>query len=496
MTPVLQGFTGHVPPAFVDKNPGLKSMKLTWMKFSDTYMLDWEEPVFTDIGKEFIHELTKEYGTDHLYAIDQFIEMRPYGKDTSYLKNMSRAIYEGMEEADTEGIWVLQTWPFAIGLEFWDSVLTKAYFEGVPDDRLIALELHGEQWKFTGWNRFDGWYGKPWIWCILSNFGDRVNMFGDLPQMASNLQKARMGPGNGNLSGLGLINEGLDYNPVMYEYVTDMIWEEELPDLDAWKERFLRSRYGRINENITAAWKNIFEYYYTKARIFEKNPINNRPQPVENDIWPSEASVRGIQYLMNASEELQDIDAYRFDVVNLLRQVMGQYGRHLLYEITTSYKDKDLQRFEALVDSFICLSGEIEELLATREEFLLGKWISDSRERATTAAEEQLYEWGAKEIITCAWHLPKVYGYALKDWAGMYSSYYLPRWTKLFEAMRSDLSGEKKFDPDDFTEKILIWEDQWVDLREENIISVPQGNPVVLAGAMWKKYGPALLHVQ
>jgi alpha-N-acetylglucosaminidase len=59
MTPVLQGFTGHVPLRFAKKNPDIKVSKLTWMGFSQTYLLDWKEPVFTSIDKDFISELSK-----------------------------------------------------------------------------------------------------------------------------------------------------------------------------------------------------------------------------------------------------------------------------------------------------------------------------------------------------------------------------------------------------------------------------------------------------
>ncbi len=41
------------------KNPGLKYTKLTWIDFEPTVLLDQEEPVFTEIGKDFILELEK-----------------------------------------------------------------------------------------------------------------------------------------------------------------------------------------------------------------------------------------------------------------------------------------------------------------------------------------------------------------------------------------------------------------------------------------------------
>ena len=495
MTPVLQGFTGHVPPTFVKKNPDLKFSNLRWVDFPKTYLLDWKEPVFTKIGKDFISELTKEYGTDHLYAIDQFVEMRPANGDTSYLKNMSKKIFSSIDQADPIGKWVIMTWPFIVDTTFWNRNRTKAYFDGVPNNRMIALELMGESWNMTGWYKHDGWYGKLWIWSIIQNFGDNVSMYGGLPQIAENFRKVLSSPEKGNLSGMGLMMEGLGYNPVIYEFVTDMMWETGVPDLNKWKRKYLQSRYGIINKNIINAWEYIFNYYYTKIKRFEGNPINDRPHLVENDIWPSKASVLGAKMLIGTANELKNIDAYQFDIVNLFRQIFGQYAGHLLYEITNSYQNKNIEKFDESVKKFINLSEKIEQLLTTRKEFLLGKWIGDSREHATNVQEEYLYEQNAKKIITI-WGGHWLYGYALKDWAGMYSSYYLPRWKKFFVSMRSEISGGDILDYDSFIKDIMIWEDNWVNLREKEITSVPSGNSIMLAKELWEQYGENILNHQ
>lgn len=494
MTPVLQGFTGHVPSAFANKNPDLKFTNLNWADFPETFLLDWEEPIFTEIGKNFIRELTKEYGTDHLYAIDQFIEMKPNSGDTSYLKNMSKAIFTGLNQADPKGKWVLQTWPFSVHhRDFWSPSRVKAYMDGVPDNHMIALELMGESTQTQGWYKHNGWYGKPWIWGIISNFGDKVSMFGGLPHIAENFEKVLSSPNKGNLAGMGLMMEGLDYNPVVYDFVTDIMWETEVPDLANWKRKYLQTRYGVINEDILHAWEYIYDYYYTTNGIFEENPINKRPTLVEKDIWPSEASVLAVKNLIEISNELKHVDTYQFDIVNLFRQVFGQYAGHLLHKITTSYHNKNIKEFDESVREFVELSKKLEQLLATREEFLLGKWIEDSRKHATNEQEQQLYEWNAKAIITI-WGGRALYGYALKDWAGMYSSYYLPRWESFFASLRLDILGEKKLDYEEFIKDIMLWEDNWVTIQEEQIKSVPTGNSILLAKELWEQYGEYLLN--
>ena len=491
MTPVLQGFTGHIPPALAKKNPGLKITNLSWIDFPETYLLDWTDSLFTSIGRDFIRELIKEYGTDHFYAIDQFIEMTPVSGDTAYLKNMGKTVYSSIAAADPDGKWVLQSWAFTYQDKFWTPARTKAYFDGVPDDRMIALELAGESWRQTGWHKHDGWYGKQWVWSVLQNFGDKVGMYGGLTQIAENLEKALSSPDKGKLSGMGLMMEGLDYNPVIFEFVTDQMWETDVQDLNKWKIKYLKSRYGNTDKDIIDGWEHLFNYYYTKIKYFEQNPINLRPKLIDEDIWPAEASVLGAKKLMEAAHELKDVDAFQFDIVNLLRQIFGQYAGHLLYEITNSYKQNDIKKFDGSVREFIHLSEKLEQLMSTREEFLFDKWIADSRERATNSKEEQLYEWNAKAIIT-KWGGNVLYGYALKDWAGLYSSYYLPRWKKLFNEMRIEISGGDKLDYDKFTKDILIWEDRWIEQREENIFPRPSGNSYEVAVELWENYGKDL----
>jgi alpha-N-acetylglucosaminidase len=203
--------------------------------------------------------------------IDQFIEMNPENGDTAYLKNMSKTIFSSIDRADPIGKWVIQTWPFK-ELTYWNRDRTKAYFDGAPDDRMIALELMGESWFYTGWYKHSGWYGKSWVWSVISNFGDNVSMFGGLPQIAENYAKALSDPQRGNLKGMGMMNEGLDYNPVVYELVSDLMWEDHVPDLNQWKAEYLNSRYGGAGKTITGAWN----YYITITIITQSRAFSKR----------------------------------------------------------------------------------------------------------------------------------------------------------------------------------------------------------------------------
>ena len=88
------------------------------------------------------------------------------------------------------------------------------------------------------------------------------------------MKKLSPDPGKGDLAGMGLMMEGLDYNPVTYEFVTDLMWEKGVPDLKEWKRKYLQSRYGNLNDSIIKGWDHIFNYYYTKSGLFESKSNN------------------------------------------------------------------------------------------------------------------------------------------------------------------------------------------------------------------------------
>ena len=111
MTPVLQGFTGHVPAAVGEKFPDAKLHRIHWIEW-DTHLLDPLDPLFAKVAGLFMEEQTRRFGSDHFYAADTFIEMVPPSGELDYLDHLARAIYYGMARTDPQSVWVLQGWAF------------------------------------------------------------------------------------------------------------------------------------------------------------------------------------------------------------------------------------------------------------------------------------------------------------------------------------------------------------------------------------------------
>ena len=135
------------------------------------------------IGKQFLQTQTKLFGTDHLYSADTFNENEPPSDDTGYLAKLSGRLYKSMEEADPESVWVMQGWLFYSDRKFWKAPQIKALLDAVPDEHMILLDLAAEIEPV--WKRTNAFYGKPWIWNMVHNFGGNISMFGRMDGVAA-----------------------------------------------------------------------------------------------------------------------------------------------------------------------------------------------------------------------------------------------------------------------------------------------------------------------
>ena len=486
MKTVLPGFSGHIPKALVDRNPELKYQKLEWWGFS-TYILDWQDPAFKKISALFMRHQRETYGTDHYYNIDPFNEMKPPSMELEYLTNMSRTIFSCIDESDPKGIWVCMTW-FAKKLEGgWFPEPTREFFEAVPDDRMLALELWGENWKGTGWHHREGWYGKPWVWSILQDFGDRVDIFGGLPQIVENFGRMKNSPEHGNLQGMGIMTEGLGYNPVVYELVLDMMWGDGVKDLEAWKAEYLKKRYGTVPEPVRKSWDILYGSRYTQTNLVDNAPLNFSPKLVDSfetdprlaDSW---------KLMIDGAPALKDNPAYQFDLVNLGREVLGNFAPYYVVAIKKALDAKDADALRKAGDDLLEFMRDSDRLLASNEHLLLGRWLADARSWGTTPEDKALLEWGAKRQIT-DWG-GKIGSYAIKEWAGMLTDRALPVWTEYLQKMEMALREGKPVDMKQLNKDYALSIATWAD-RSSTLPVTAIGDPVEISRELWEKYQPA-----
>jgi alpha-N-acetylglucosaminidase len=486
MTPVLQGFTGHVPQAVERIFPDAKLYRIRWIDW-DTNLLDPLDPRFAKIAAIWMEEQQKRFGASHLYAADTFIEMTPPSGDTQDLANLSRAIYDGLVRHDPQAVWVLQTWIFLYQEAFWTQPRIEAFLGAVGHEQMLCLDLACE--NRPQWSRTQGFCGKPWLWCNIQNYGCTVSLGGSLKGINTDLPAARTDPLGARLVGLGFVNEGLDYNPVVYDLMFEMAWREEPVDLKAWIAGYSACRYGRSNANAEEAWNILLTTVYDGPHR-TRSVIDHVPTLAGRRGGPSYSNLRladSWRALLAASDQLGESDAYQFDLVNLARQVLTNHAGQLHGEIIKAHKAGDLDAFDAAAQRFLNLIGELDELLGSRKEFLLGKWLGDARRWGETDAEKAQMEWNARRVITLWGGGTAINDYARKEWAGMLSGFYLQRWEPYLAQQRQALASGQPLDEEASYARLRAWMLAWSD-QSTSFPDRPRGDSVALAKELWARY--------
>ena len=486
MTPVLQGFTGHVPEATKKKYPDATLHTVHWIEWN-TFLLDPLDVRFAQVASLWHEEQSKRFGTNHLYAADTFIEMVPPKGDHAYLANLSQAIFNGMAQNDSQAVWVLQGWAFMYKRDFWTQPRLQAFLDAVPDDRMLLLDLFCESRPM--WSQTNAFCGKHWLWCNVQTFGGAVRLGGALNQNNTGLMSARLDPNSGNLTGLGFVNEALDCNPVTYDLMFEMAWRDTPVDANQWIEDYAHYRYGQSHKDVQHAWRILNNTVYNSANhgasIIEQSPTlkpGSSGGSYSNtrlaDAWCA---------LLDASDSFGQVDTYRFDLVNVARQVLANYAACLHNDLAAAYQDGDVRAFRQAAEEFLALIEDLDELLATRKEFLLGRWLEDAKRWGTNNAEQQVFQWNARRVLTLWGQGPAIDDYARKLWSGMLTGYYLKRWEWYLDELEKSLETRKPFDEATFQAKLRPWMAKWSD-GQETYPTEPKGDSVAVAQRLWKRY--------
>jgi len=510
MTPILQGFTGYVPLKLIEKQPNadIKKKDIWYYVGPGTAQLNPLDPLYAKMSKTFIEEQTKLFGTNHIYAADPFHEGKAPIAGDEYLAQVGKAIYSTTASVDPKAIIAMQTWS-----------MQKAIVQSIPPERILMLDLNTSKWDKT-----EAFWGRNWIGGIIHNFGGNSAMGGDLDSVLTIYPALLDQPGKSKkFQGIGIFPEAIEQNPIIYEAAAEMAWHREKPNTKVWTNNYLWARYGSKNEKVTTAWDTLLNTAYGKKGgivTFMESTICARPALDVNGASPNGALNTDKRYrfeslwdalslLQQASPEIKTKDTYRYDLVDLTRQCLADLAIPIQKEMAKAYQNGDKEKFKALSGQFLDLMDDFDQLLGSRKEFLLGKWIADARAIGTTQAESDLYEKNARALNTTwgPYHDKAIqYDYAARQWNGLVKSFYKVRWQKFISFLSSELEKSpnlryKEIDinskykrpanlANDFYRMISKWESDWTERVNGNFISRPVGDENVLSANIYKKWLP------
>ena len=438
MQPVLPGYSGMVPSDIESKKGYKAYAQGGWNYFTRPYILDPNSQTFTDVAEKYYQRLKEVMGESEYYSMDPFHEGAQTGDidvASAYAK-----IAQAMTKANSTGKWVIQYWQWSYDQ---NKVLSN-----VDKGKLIVLDLYSD-----AHSHFGEYQGHDAVYCALPNFGARTGFFGRLTKVMTDYftQKAN----HSNMKGVGATPEGIEQVPVLYDALYELPWYASAPDAKAWLANYTTARYGATNTEAQEAWE--------KARNSALNCPSSLQGPQEAVLcarpsltvdrvssWGGTDIFYNAQDMVDAAYKLLQAKAaisgenFSYDLTDFSRQALTDYANFLLKSINDAATRGDQTAYATRRDAFLQLLLDMDQLLNTNKNFMLGRWTTMARAIAdeTTGTTESDKQWlelnNARTLITTwgdynASELGGLRDYSYREWGGMLKDFYYNRWKAFFD---------------------------------------------------------------
>lgn len=454
MQPVLPGFSGMVPADFSSRTGIACENQGGWCMFQRPFIMDPTTDDFRKVARNYYRRLGEVMGISRYYSMDPFHEGGSIGSG-KYAEGY-QAIFEAMDECcGNHAQWVIQQWQ-------WNTNQAKS-LTAVPAGRLIVLDLFSD--GNPQFDRFDGYRPQWAVYCAIPNFGGRTGFFGRLPKMADNYfaYKAKYA----GIRGVGAAPEAIEQTPAVYDLLFELPWMGSKPDVDQWMHEYAAARYGKTaampGTAADKAWNTLLHTALDNTTTLQgphEAVLCARPSLHVGSVstWGGSHIFYDTQRLTGAAWDLlaayDDVKAsaspvamanYSYDLVDITRQVLTDYGKSLLEGIATASADTlSTPVFQRRRDAFLGLILDLDRLLGTNRIFRLGNWTETARRAATEiqgydAATQDWMELDNARTLITTWgdEGPCEQGglrdYSYREWEGMLRDFYYPRWKYWFD---------------------------------------------------------------
>lgn len=474
--PVLPGFC-QVPSTFTNKTGILAVGQGNWCGFQRPFLANPADPKFDECADKFYARVKEVLGESKYYSMDPFHEGGSVALDAPTLY---QRLYTAMDRNIPGSKWVIQSWQ-------WNGK-QKTSVNNVPVGKLIVLDL------FADGNPNWGSYGQQdVVYSTIFNFGGRTGYFGRAQAVIDGYWKAK--DGKATVKGIGAAPEAIEQTPVTYDLLFELPWYASKPDAKQWFQDYATRRYGEANESAGEAWE-ILRTTALNRQGSGQGPhealMCARPNLNSNKVssWGFNELYYDVNDIATAAYKLLNAEMqgenYSFDLTDISRQALTDYVRKLIPAIKTAHETGDTEAFNTRRDAFLQLILDIDELLNTNSEFMLGHWTERARKMADEVAGTTLddRDWlemnNARQIITTWGARNQSEGGGLRDysyrqWGGLMKDYYYERWKVWFDA------GMKA--PDWFN-----WEWNWAHTNPGIYPTEPIGDSHEVAARILPKY--------
>ena len=125
-----------------------------------------------------------------------------------------------MQKNNPNSIWVTQAWE-GQG-KFPEGTPPDIFLNNVSKKSVLVMDIFND--GNNAWERRNGFNQTPWSWGVLSNMGNKTGMYGKLDRFANEFHRALHTTPSNTLIGTGINPEGIENNPVVFDFIYDLPW--------------------------------------------------------------------------------------------------------------------------------------------------------------------------------------------------------------------------------------------------------------------------------
>jgi len=453
ITPVFPGFYGIVPADFTKRFPGAHVVPQgEWAGFTRPGWLDPRDRMFAKVAASFYRHQHELFGDSTIYDMEVFQE----GGDSGDVPvpEAARAVQDALHAAHPGAAWMMLAW---------QGNPRQDLLAGVMRSKLFIIDIDHD--KVPRDDRMQDFQGAPFLFGGIWAFGGRTTLGTNIRNYTERLP--RMRAANANMVGTAVFPEGMDSNPFAFDLFTEMAWHDGPVDRQAWAADYVRRRYGGDDAHARAAWKILLDTAYDlhpegiefhserdagQESLFAAQPsleVNRASNWSPEGLRYDASRFRGaLDELLEVAPALRGTPTYRYDLVDIARQVLANESRRLLPQIKKAFQAGDAQGLRTLEERWLSLMDVQDKLLATDADFMLGTWLAHVKGWASNPDEDAALHYDARSILT-TWGDRKasegadLHDYGNKDWSGLTRDYYRPRWQAFFATLDASLASHQ-----------------------------------------------------
>ena len=317
---------------------------------------------------------------------------------------------------------------------------------------MIILDLYSNDVPI--YSRTNSYFGKPFIWNTLLDFGGNSGILGDLSivgnSMASTLK-------NTTVVGVGITMEGIWTNYIMFDLTLKMALENTTVDIDSWVSKYAMRRYGLpfsiVNPTVDTkqeaqtetvhlsqkAWNILQNGVYntpggipkslivvTPSLSLGTNNNNNSDSTKKNnknkihrwgyDKYRHEEATdkllynvmdvqNGWQPFIEMGIWLQNVSQYKIDLIDITRQSLSDLFSKYYTNLTNYYSDKNETGVAYCKTKMLDILTDLNNVLNTDSDWMLGPWLNMARNQAINVTVNETvqadwYEFNARNQLT------------------------------------------------------------------------------------------------